>query len=644
MAKKEGNFFELYIEKIVLVLVGIIAAFLLIFFVVLTPSKVKFDGRTFTASNIDNYIREKALIIKDDLQKPPEPKAPPISVKNEFQEIIAKAVDIDPGLFEGRLPTPTEDDSARPKYNVPQMIEINNVAAELIRTVGYVPLRDVSTEVPYEQNICEPNDIDIVTVQGQIDTTLLYEKFKEVFDGEDVQENWRSEEYATPVFAAVHLQRQELLPDGSWSNFSDVPRAKIETNKELFQIVEDVDKLPVTGKLNVRLLEYRNKTMQLQLVQPEPYVMAIAQEQWMPPVFHYKYKEIVAVLKEQAARQVREDRLRSSRSSVSDAGGRSGGRSGGRTGGAGRTTGAATTRPSEGDNQADVASLLNQLKNNSQELTKLYEDFQSGELNEDTDLENAEKPLLFWAFDDTVEPSKSYRYQIRLGVFNPVAGSDKFKDPQHPDKNNCILFSKFIEAPQIVNVQQKTAFFPVRKASNSAKVSVDVYAYKLGHWYRNNFSVSPGEMIGKALENPDYNSDDALAMMSTGSERGGRESGMGSALDSLRPEVINYNTGAMYLDYTKVEYWSGSANIYRKPYYEMLYSLDGKNIFNIPIITDGKSHWSDNIENVYRDLGIAVKEPVPALISWQRKTTSTRRNVTPAPVDSGVRGAGAGRS
>ena len=140
---------------------SLIAAFLMIFFVVLPPSKVKFDGRTFNAANIDDYIYEKALVIKDEYQKPPKPKDPPQSVIGEFQMILEEAVAMEVD-FRDILPAHADDDSTKQKYNLPRMIDIDNVAAELIRTVAYVPLREVSTDIPYSQEICEPNDIDVV--------------------------------------------------------------------------------------------------------------------------------------------------------------------------------------------------------------------------------------------------------------------------------------------------------------------------------------------------------------------------------------------------------------------------------------------------------------------------------------------------
>lgn len=619
MAKKEGNFFELYIEKIVLILVGIIATFLFIFFVVLPPCKVKFNNKTFTAVNIDSYIDKEAQFVKEDCAKPPQGKPPYKSVKDEFEKIINKAFLVEPDLFAKYVPIPTMDDSAKQKYDVPQMIEIDNVAAEFMRTVAYVPITDVVKETGYAQNNSEPNDIDIVTVQGQIDTTILYENFKEVFNGDNVQENWRSEKFAKPVFAAVHLQRQEILPQGDWSDFKDVPRAKIETNKELFQIVEDVEKLPVGGGLNIRLLLYSDNEIQTQLVQPKPYVMATAEEQWLPPEYHDQYLNIVSGLKEQAIRSVREQMLRG-RTKANVTGGR------GARGGRGEEADA--ERGGRQDSQISVASELTKLKGASPELETLNENFQSRALDQNTKLENAEKPLLFWAFDDTVTPGKSYRYRIRLGVFNPIAGTDKFIDTQNPNKNNCVLFSKFVDAKQVITVPQKTFFFPVSKSTNSTKVSVDVYAYKLGHWYKDNFSVNFGEMIGKTLENPDYNSDNALERpVSSRTGRGGLGAD-GLSDSNLKPSVINYSTNAMYLDYIKVEHWAGSSNIYQKYYYEMLYSQDGKGILNMPIAPEGKRYWGENLEKTYKYLEAAEKESAPSLIAWSQTKTSNRKTTT----------------
>ena len=59
-----GSFFEEHIEKIILVIVGLVCVWLLITRVILSPITVSYDGRNFSPSAIDNYVYEQAQLLK----------------------------------------------------------------------------------------------------------------------------------------------------------------------------------------------------------------------------------------------------------------------------------------------------------------------------------------------------------------------------------------------------------------------------------------------------------------------------------------------------------------------------------------------------------------------------------------------------
>ena len=157
---------------------------------------------------------------------------------------------------------------------------------EHIRAVAYVPGVEINQENVYNQAISEPNDIDLVTVEFQFDIAALYKSFNDSFAGPKVKDQWRDKTLAEPVFAAVQLQRQQQLPDGSWRRIGkDVPRSKIDVYRQLLNIIEDVEKLS-TGGMQVRLLQYKERNVQLDLLQPDCYRIASAREEWFPPSFH----------------------------------------------------------------------------------------------------------------------------------------------------------------------------------------------------------------------------------------------------------------------------------------------------------------------------------------------------------------------
>ena len=146
-------------------------------------------------------------------------------------------------------------------YSLPRIGDVNAVAVEHIRAVAYMPIVDVTEENPYDKAGNEPNDIDLVTVVADFDIQGLYDRFRESFV-DYVEERWADPCLARPVFAAVQLQRQERNGDGSWGQWREVPRAKIDEYKKLFQVVENVEDLPAGG-LKVRLLQYDYPLVQI---------------------------------------------------------------------------------------------------------------------------------------------------------------------------------------------------------------------------------------------------------------------------------------------------------------------------------------------------------------------------------------------
>ena len=107
------------------------------------------------------------------------------------------------------------------KYRLPQIPEVADAAVSHIRAAAYVPIREITTQTAYDTGTSEPNDIDLVTVEARFDTVELYRRFTASFNGVDVQkEEWRDPCLADPTFAAIQLQRQERLEDGSWGDCS----------------------------------------------------------------------------------------------------------------------------------------------------------------------------------------------------------------------------------------------------------------------------------------------------------------------------------------------------------------------------------------------------------------------------------------
>ena len=569
MVGKETSFFEKHIEKIILLVVCIISATLLFYYVVLGPCKVVVRGKKLSPAQVDDYILKEAEKIRDAFNRPPKDVASYQAESAGFGKKLAEPLVVfDKNLYPP-IPPYIQSTGPQPKYALPEIPPIENVQIENIRTVAYVPTLEINRSNAYNQSNSEPNDIDLVTVEFQFDIAALYKAFNDSFVGAKVKEQWRDKTIAEPVFAAVHLQRQEYVEGGRQADWEDVPRSKIDVHGQLLTIIEDVKDLP-TGGLQVKLLQYRDKSVQLDLLQPDCYRIATAREEWFPPSLHPRY---ITILEDELRKQKREASLteqerRKAASTVR-----------GMPGAAGLEAMAAA-RGGTVPRMPFATSKTN--IEGSPAFVQLYKDFDKILINDSTDLSKMTELLIIWAFDDTVRPATNYRYRVRLGIFNPIAGTDKFSNDEDPLKNKVVLWTNFLEAQQIVQVPAKLYFFAQSIEELKKRVSVLVARYKLGYWYTSDFKVTPGETIGQVVkQSASESEEDIAAMLQPGA----------SALSQ-----IDYSTGQVLLDAIQMTEWAGSGNLYPRAFYQMLYSSDGSEIFQMPI---GDKFWSDEVRIRY---------------------------------------------
>ena len=606
MRKKGGNFFEEHVEKIVLVLVGLVCVWLLITRVVISPNKVVlYAGVKLGPGDIDRRIKEQADRLKLKLEGKPEPLPPYKQRVDAFVGLVDLPIgDIDISLY-WPLPIHSSTDvSDKRKYRVPWVGEVTDAAISYIRTVVYEPIIEIDEENQYDMSVSRPNDIDFVTVEAKFDVPGLHGRFYDSFTGDEVeQEEWRDPCLAIPVFAAVQLQRQELGADGSWGQWQIVPRTRIDLYKKMFESVEGIEDLP-PGGIKVRLLQFDDAEVRMALLQPEAYKIASAKEEWFPPLLHKKYveqrqeiekekdrrdREAEILEREQEREKMRKDREearedRQGRTSTGSSRGQYSGRRGDSTRsgdrlGTGREARSRRDRDDLGSG-TDVLSRREEREERARErearlaelretsgattLEDIYKELEDILITKKTNLMKLREPLLFWAHDDTVEPGNSYRYRIRLGVFNPIAGTNKFKEQDEDLKKKIVLWSEFSEAEEIVKVPETLYFFPRDVQEAARVVTVNVAKYTLGYWYSKDFAVKPGEVIGKVAE---------------------FEPAEGEKIVPTMPETIDYTTGVVLVDVVPVNDWSGGRNMYARRFYDMLYSFDGENIEHIPVST-----------------------------------------------------------
>jgi len=609
MIKRESNFFEEHVEKIVLAAVGVACVFLLVVFVIFSPTKVIYDNKEFTPSQIDEYIsNKKASELEHRLNREPSMIGPYESKEDDFNRLMASSIDIRTDIYP-QIPANLRDVGVRPKYELPEMVKVEDAAVDVLSAVAYLPRSAISADNLYSQSTSEPNDLDLVTVEARFDVKELYRRFREQFAGSKLEPEWRDASLAEPVFAAVQLQRKEQFGDGGWSDWEDVPRSRIDSRKELFEIIENVQDLP-PGGIKVRLLDFKDEQVQADVLQPEEYRIASSDEQWFPPSLHIRYTRYQEELRrlEQIENRANETMRR-------------------RTAARGGDTDAALADIMRRgyrvtDEAASAASA--RIREITGSIDELYKNFEELLITKNPDLSGRKEPMLVWAFDDTIEQKKKYRYRIRVGVFNPIAGTEKFANSGDPKRNTVILWSNYAEADQVLSVPGRLYFFArdVQKAEKA--VTVTVCRKTLGYWYTKDFMVKPGEKIGKSvkLSKTEIEEGETISPATIGL------SGIFLGGTIVNPAVVDYSTDAILVDVVDVNDWAGKANLYERFYAEMLYSYDGAEIYRMPIKQD---YWPLELRDSFSGIRQLEKEAKEPLRPWSDMRGRGRRQVTTRP-------------
>jgi len=644
MAEKGGNFFEGHIEKIVWAIVGLVCFWLLITRVLFSPNYVSYDNKKFSPGDIDPYISKQAELLEYSLNRKPEPGDEYDRIIGKFIAKVDSAIDIDVSLSPPQPPYILSKVSDNRKYCIPLIGEVNGVAIEHIRAAAYVPTEKIDEENTYDKAKHKADDIDFVTVESKLDVARLAEDFYESFADDDIQEEWRDPCLAKPVFAAVQLQKQELLTDGSWSAWQMVPRTKIDHRSRMFEVIEEVKKLP-PGGMEVRLIQFDESQARMDLLQPEAYRIASAKEEWFPPSLHKKFVKVQGEIEAQemreareAERKKREEEARAKREEArtrreearpgqrgrpSTTRARPGGRgTGGASGIMGQLFGSISPpgRSPAGRSSSDSSARRRELEERRKENERLggsrevpgktsiddiYKELDEISITEKTDLVKM-RELVFWAHDDTVEPEKSYRYRIRLGVFNPIAGTNQFDEECKSLKNNAILWSEFSDVTETVEIPGRLCFFCRDKHEADKTMTVTVCRYVLGYWYSKDFTVKQGEVIGKVAE-PEVAQDEKKK-------------------DATVPETIDYATGAILVDVIPVSDWSGATFLRPRHYFDMLYSFDGTNIEHMP---SKPEYWAKELQIQFNEIRKSEKEPKEPLRGWSSRPSRVGRRIIP---------------
>jgi hypothetical protein len=618
MDKRQGNFIEQHIEKAALVIGALVSGYILFAFVIRSPG-VQYNQQTVRPGQIDSVISEKAEKLRQKLNAEPNGGVSYEPCSPTFMNMLKGSWAVDNNL---KWPAPRGAEAKiERRYKIPKVSEINEVSVEHIRAAAYVPKEEITPESAGKSESYEVNDIDFVTVQGSFSLSELSDSFRESFAGESLPEEWRDTGLARPVFAAVGVQRQELGEDGNWSKWEDVPRAMIEPDKKIFDFPEDVKELP-GGGIMVQILKLASPARQASLLQPEPYQIASGDDDWFPPTLHKKY---LALLREKEAQDKRDEINATKEKEQTKRGERrprtaspQGPAQGGDVetmmkamgmGGAGGG-GYPGVIPSQGTRPNRTVRERKPETNAPDKGKPAAKPMTESSISEDLDKMLLSKKdfsklpdsITFWAYDDTVSPGETYRYRVRIGVFNPVAGTNEVRDEDKTQANKVILWGEFSEATDEVDIPKRLYFFPMTVNETTKSVEWTVSKYVMGYWHSEQFTTKRGDVIGKVTDVKEADKP--------------KEGIKG-------PEQIDYTTGAVLVDVVTTQDWRGGKNLSAQPYFNVLYSFDGSEIEESAA---KPLNWTEDLRTRYSEIKTQEKKP-KSIREWGSASSLGKRTL-----------------
>ena len=596
MAKKSGNFFEQNIDKIVLVLMGLICLAILILMVIRSPNTIQIDGRSYGPGEIDSVISRRAAELEAKLAAPAQPRSY-ASRFNEFRSMYASAVSI-PQNSVLPLPAPIPEKS---KYYVglyrePRVPNLSKPVAGVISGVANVPLGTSPAETDME-----PQDVDLVTLESTFSASILFSQMRECFPG--------ATELQQPVFAAVELQRQEMNEDGTWplDGWQTVKPVKVDPYGDILD-VEALKSSPISEAeaLRAQLLA---GPVAVNVLQPVPYTFLSRAAAWLPPTLEEERRQAEArqtmmagmpgsetgASPREPVRPVRTTPTRPGMTGVDSEGGRPT-----------RSTPAVTPRQQQPTAPARPGMAPGFTETTPQTPEAKFDAIRI--VNIDF-LANMQQ-VTVWAHDDSTAPGKTYRYRMRLGILNPIAGRGRStSDPTL--ETRLVFWSDFTGDPAarepypVVDIAARMYIFPTKHRDSDNMVTMEVAKYNMARWERKQYEVRPGEVIGRLERMP--------PVVDTSG--------------NLTPiPDVDFSTGITLLDVEMVtEYRPTSPNPVVYPL--MLYRDEDNNIGSLLVPARGSS-WSRTMRKRYNDITEAMRLQPPVPVTYTG-TVSGPSYITP---------------
>jgi len=133
-----------------------------------------------------------------------------------------------------------------------------------------------------------------------------------------------------------------------------------------------------------------------------------------------------------------------------------------------------------------------------------------------------------WGHDVSAIPGRTYRYRLRLVMFNPLAGASLFLK----DKSKAMyvgIAGPWSEISRPVTIERDTDFFVGGTGPQQKTADVTIYHWHLGWLCKERFTVKSGEPIGGQRRTRFYQEIDSRTLLQ-------------------RKEPVDFSTGATVVD------------------------------------------------------------------------------------------------
>lgn len=541
---------EAHIEKGVLAVCGVFLLYVTWGYLLNTPNKTRFAGQELEPGNLHEVVHQRAEALDRAVRsaKPgdeanvepyaerlrtqfaagifaPEEDAPPLAATLPLAATFGTPIEV-PGL---------EEEPPDSVELVTPLAPTEPVVVAGRSMVYKQPLTIGSAEAPDVDDADESVEQPWVTVAAHFPRKAQYQEMI----------NAGYAPYRARVYVAgVEVRRQEMLSNGEWSPWEVISTTGAMPVLDIPEPVFDDEDGSLANKADIDEAFTTIKGAQALIEQPPFYVVDVGDE-WKIPPFDWR-AELVSNGQELAAAEEPEPTLgmtnrrsASGRTPTMGTGGgrRSSGRSGGRVSGGGfpaqerqvnpriearreiRATIERAKKAFHDKDYAQAASMVEDILTNEYATTGNKKDAKQiiraagrklarasagpppdrrtlAAQQEYVRHPETEAPAV-WFHDDTVASGKTYRYSLRVNLWNRYVGQSRsLKDPD--EAKQPVIQGDWSPASDPITVPPQRYFFvtgPVPGSSDEALA--EVFKWENGSWIKERFNVKVGDTVGR---------------------------------------------------------------------------------------------------------------------------------------------------